>query len=144
MWFWSVCVCDRSRLWWRTALYSPSWPTAPSTHSSTWCSSYSTGFSWAIPWCHSASSPTTSGSRSAWAPLARHPCDVNTLHSFRIHWIHIDGWDWTWYRCYISPVSFLQVYSSIYFCGHLFFFTAFMVLPYLRKALVPKREKKQD
>ena len=43
-----------------------------------------------------------------------------------------------------SPLSFLQVYSSIYFCGHLFFFTAFMVLPYLRKALVPKREKKQD
>lgn len=40
-----------------------------------------------------------------------------------------------------------QVYSSVYFCGHLFFLVAYLIMPYLRKALVPKnegREKKQE
>ncbi len=48
---------------------------------------------------------------------------------------------------YILNVFVFQVYSSIYFCGHIFFFVAFLVLPYLRKVFVPRKkgsEKKED
>lgn len=48
---------------------------------------------------------------------------------------------------YILNVFVLQVYYSIYFCGHIFFFAAFLVLPYLRKVFVPRKrgsEKKED
>ncbi|XP_063054901.1 lysophospholipid acyltransferase 5 isoform X1 [Engraulis encrasicolus] len=40
--------------------------------------------------------------------------------------------------------KWLKVYSSVYFCGHIFFFVAYLALPYLRKALVPRKEKKQE
>lgn len=40
-------------------------------------------------------------------------------------------------------VFVLQVYSSVYFCGHVFFLVAFLIMPYLRKALVPKKEQSQ-
>lgn len=46
------------------------------------------------------------------------------------------------YLCFV-----FQVYSSIYFCGHLFFLVAYLILPFLRITLVPKkdqREKKRD
>ncbi|MGH0119775.1 UNVERIFIED_CONTAM: hypothetical protein FKN15_025654 [Acipenser sinensis] len=35
-----------------------------------------------------------------------------------------------------------QVYSSVYFCGHVFFFTAMLIMPYLRRALVPRKKEK--
>lgn len=36
-----------------------------------------------------------------------------------------------------------QVYTSVYFCGHIFFLVAFLIMPYLRKVLVPKEERSQ-
>lgn len=48
---------------------------------------------------------------------------------------------------YILNAFVFQVYSSIYFSGHIFFFAAFLVLPYLRKVFVPRKkgsEKKED
>ncbi|KAK0137456.1 Lysophospholipid acyltransferase 5 [Merluccius polli] len=63
-----------------------------------------------------------------------------------IHWLFM-GYPLVPF-CLFTYDKWLKVYSSIYFCGHLFFFAAYLVLPYLRKALVPKdpqqREKKQD
>lgn len=40
----------------------------------------------------------------------------------------------------LNPFS-LQVYKSIYFLGHVLFFTLLLVLPYIRKLLVPRKEK---
>lgn len=36
---------------------------------------------------------------------------------------------------------FLQVYKSIYFLGHIFFLSLLVILPYLHKAMVPRKEK---
>lgn len=47
----------------------------------------------------------------------------------------------------ISPPPLFQVLMSVYFLGHVFFLVAFLSVPYLRKALVPKKERgpsKQD
>ncbi|KAM4579938.1 lysophospholipid acyltransferase 5 isoform 2-T2 [Odontesthes bonariensis] len=49
--------------------------------------------------------------------------------------------------CLFTYDKWLKVYYSIYFCGHVFFLGAYLILPHLRKALVPKKErseKKQD
>ncbi|KAM3872876.1 lysophospholipid acyltransferase 5 [Diretmus argenteus] len=49
--------------------------------------------------------------------------------------------------CLLTYDKWLKVYWSIYFCGHVFFFIAFLILPYLRTVAVPKTErseKKQD
>ncbi|XP_024123601.1 lysophospholipid acyltransferase 5 isoform X1 [Oryzias melastigma] len=41
--------------------------------------------------------------------------------------------------CLFTYDKWLKVYSSVYFCGHVFFLVAYLILPYLRKALVPKK-----
>ncbi|KAF3839254.1 hypothetical protein F7725_017971 [Dissostichus mawsoni] len=49
--------------------------------------------------------------------------------------------------CLFTFDKWLKVYSSIYFCGHVFFLVAYLAMPHLRKALVPKKERseiKQD
>lgn len=45
--------------------------------------------------------------------------------------------------CLFTYDKWLKVYSSIYFCGHVFFLVAFLIMPYLRKALVPRKERSQ-
>nr|XP_015193348.1 PREDICTED: lysophospholipid acyltransferase 5 [Lepisosteus oculatus] len=43
--------------------------------------------------------------------------------------------------------SVAQVYTSIYFCGHVLFLSSLLVMPYLRRALVPRKkgsEKKEQ
>ncbi|XP_069551715.1 lysophospholipid acyltransferase 5 [Brachyistius frenatus] len=45
--------------------------------------------------------------------------------------------------CLFTYDKWLKVYSSIYFCGHVFFLAAFLIMPYLRKVLVPKRERSE-
>uniref|UniRef100_A0A8C4EE53 Lysophospholipid acyltransferase 5 n=1 Tax=Dicentrarchus labrax TaxID=13489 RepID=A0A8C4EE53_DICLA len=45
--------------------------------------------------------------------------------------------------CLFTYDKWLKVYSSIYFCGHVVFLAAFLIIPYLRKALVPKKERSQ-
>jgi lysophospholipid acyltransferase 5 len=37
----------------------------------------------------------------------------------------------------VSP----QVYKSIYFLGHVFFLSLLFILPYVRKVMVPRKEK---
>jgi hypothetical protein len=37
----------------------------------------------------------------------------------------------------VSP----QVYRSIYFLGHVFFLSLLFILPYIHKAMVPRKEK---
>ncbi|XP_053182429.1 lysophospholipid acyltransferase 5 [Scomber japonicus] len=62
-----------------------------------------------------------------------------------IHWLFM-GYPLVPF-CLFSYDKWLKVYSSVYFCGHLFFLAVFLSVPYLRKALVPKRERspqKQD
>lgn len=49
--------------------------------------------------------------------------------------------------CLFYYDKWLKVYLSVYFSGHVFLILAFLILPYLRKALVPKKDrslKKQD
>lgn len=38
---------------------------------------------------------------------------------------------------FVSP----QVYKSIYFLGHVFFLSLLFILPYVHKAMVPRKEK---
>uniref|UniRef100_A0A673IGK5 Lysophospholipid acyltransferase 5 n=1 Tax=Sinocyclocheilus rhinocerous TaxID=307959 RepID=A0A673IGK5_9TELE len=62
-----------------------------------------------------------------------------------IHWLFM-GYPLVPF-CLFTYDKWLKVYSSIYFCGHIFFFFAFLVLPYLRKVFVPRKrgsEKKED
>ncbi|CAN9513736.1 unnamed protein product [Ophioblennius macclurei] len=62
-----------------------------------------------------------------------------------IHWLFM-GYPLVPF-CLFTYDKWLKVYSSVYFCGHLFFLVAFLIMPYLRKALVPRKErseKKQD
>ncbi|XP_041843259.1 lysophospholipid acyltransferase 5 isoform X1 [Melanotaenia boesemani] len=44
--------------------------------------------------------------------------------------------------CLFTYDKWLKVYYSVYFCGHVFFITAYLIMPYLRKALVPKKERR--
>uniref|UniRef100_A0A8C6WYG0 Lysophospholipid acyltransferase 5 n=1 Tax=Neogobius melanostomus TaxID=47308 RepID=A0A8C6WYG0_9GOBI len=49
--------------------------------------------------------------------------------------------------CLFYYDKWLQVYLSVYFCGHICLILTFLILPYLRKALVPKKDqspKKQE
>lgn len=69
---------------------------------------------------------------------------VYVLQQF-VHWLFM-GYPLVPF-CLFTYDKWLKVYSSVYFCGHLFFFAAYLSLPYLRKVLVPKKqqsEKKQD
>uniref|UniRef100_A0A8C2C2D9 Lysophospholipid acyltransferase 5 n=1 Tax=Cyprinus carpio TaxID=7962 RepID=A0A8C2C2D9_CYPCA len=62
-----------------------------------------------------------------------------------IHWLFM-GYPLVPF-CLFTYDKWLKVYSSIYFCGHIFFLVAFLVLPYLRKVFVPRKrgsEKKED
>ncbi|KAM8826283.1 lysophospholipid acyltransferase 5 isoform 1-T1 [Synchiropus picturatus] len=45
--------------------------------------------------------------------------------------------------CLFTYDKWLQVYSSVYFCGHVFFLLAFLAMPYLRRMLVPRKERSQ-
>ncbi|XP_028280261.1 lysophospholipid acyltransferase 5 [Parambassis ranga] len=58
-----------------------------------------------------------------------------------IHWLFM-GYSLLPF-CLFTYDKWLKVYSSVYFCGHLFFLLAFLIMPYLRKALVPRRERKE-
>nr|XP_043890442.1 lysophospholipid acyltransferase 5 isoform X1 [Solea senegalensis] len=62
-----------------------------------------------------------------------------------IHWLFM-GYPLVPF-CLFTYDKWLKVYSSVYFCGHAFFLVAYLIMPYLRKALVPKKErspKKQE
>uniref|UniRef100_A0A673WQ44 Lysophospholipid acyltransferase 5 n=1 Tax=Salmo trutta TaxID=8032 RepID=A0A673WQ44_SALTR len=62
-----------------------------------------------------------------------------------IHWLFM-GYPLVPF-CLFTYDKWLRVYSSIYFCGHIFFFTLYLGIPYLRKVLVPRKErseKKED
>ncbi|XP_077454378.1 lysophospholipid acyltransferase 5 isoform X1 [Stigmatopora argus] len=62
-----------------------------------------------------------------------------------IHWLFM-GYSLVPF-CIFTYDNWLKVYFSVYFCGHVFFLVAFLITPYLRKALVPKKERsphKQD
>ncbi|KAI5620444.1 lysophospholipid acyltransferase 5, partial [Silurus asotus] len=56
-----------------------------------------------------------------------------------IHWLFM-GYPLAAF-CLFTYDKWLKVYSSVYFCGHLFFFMAYLALPFLRKALVPQKTK---
>lgn len=44
-----------------------------------------------------------------------------------------------------NPIfTVFQVHMSVYFLGHIFFIVAFLSVPYLRKMLVPKKERGQS
>uniref|UniRef100_A0A8V0ZVH7 Lysophospholipid acyltransferase 5 n=1 Tax=Gallus gallus TaxID=9031 RepID=A0A8V0ZVH7_CHICK len=43
--------------------------------------------------------------------------------------------------CLFTWDKWMKVYKSIYFLGHVLFFTLLLVLPYIRKLLVPRKEK---
>ncbi|XP_028836972.1 lysophospholipid acyltransferase 5 isoform X2 [Denticeps clupeoides] len=56
-----------------------------------------------------------------------------------IHWLFM-GYSLMAF-CLFTYDKWLKVYSSVYFCGHIFFLTAFLTLPYLRKILLPRKVK---
>ncbi|MGH0135038.1 UNVERIFIED_CONTAM: hypothetical protein FKN15_056476 [Acipenser sinensis] len=45
--------------------------------------------------------------------------------------------------CLFTWDKWFKVYSSVYFCGHVFFFTAMLIMPYMRRALVPRKKEKE-
>ncbi|XP_013868920.1 lysophospholipid acyltransferase 5 isoform X1 [Austrofundulus limnaeus] len=62
-----------------------------------------------------------------------------------IHWLFM-GYPLVPF-CLFAYDKWLKVYSSVYFCGHVFFLVAYLIMPFLRKTLVPKKdrsEKKHD
>uniref|UniRef100_A0A8B9GZM0 Lysophospholipid acyltransferase 5 n=1 Tax=Astyanax mexicanus TaxID=7994 RepID=A0A8B9GZM0_ASTMX len=62
-----------------------------------------------------------------------------------IHWLFM-GYPLVPF-CLFTYDKWLKVYLSVYFCGHVFFFALILLLPYLRKALVPRKaklDKKED
>uniref|UniRef100_A0A3Q3X6H9 Lysophospholipid acyltransferase 5 n=1 Tax=Mola mola TaxID=94237 RepID=A0A3Q3X6H9_MOLML len=62
-----------------------------------------------------------------------------------IHWLFM-GYSLVPF-CLLTYDKWLKVYRSVYFSGHIFFIVALFSIPYLRKVLVPKRERsplKQD
>ncbi|XP_041649388.1 lysophospholipid acyltransferase 5 [Cheilinus undulatus] len=58
-----------------------------------------------------------------------------------IHWLFM-GYPLVPF-CLLTYDRWLKVYWSVYFCGHVFFLVAFLIMPYLRKVLVPKKERSQ-
>ncbi|XP_056619375.1 lysophospholipid acyltransferase 5 [Triplophysa dalaica] len=62
-----------------------------------------------------------------------------------IHWLFM-GYSLVPF-CLFTYDKWLKVYYSAYFCGHIFFLTALLILPYLRKVFVPRKrgsDKKED
>lgn len=62
-----------------------------------------------------------------------------------IHWLFM-GYSLVPF-CLFTYDKWLKVYSSAYFCGHVFFLTALFILPYLRKVFVPRKrgsDEKED
>lgn len=110
-------------------------------------SSSFTGSLWDTLWCRSASSLSTSGSRSGFTP--HRFVDYSFPLENGIAMILYSCIDLYWFANAISfkNMFIFQVYFSIYFSGHIFFIAALLVLPYLRKVLVPRKrgsEKKED
>ncbi|CAM4434011.1 lysophospholipid acyltransferase 5 isoform X2 [Lepidochelys kempii] len=56
-----------------------------------------------------------------------------------IHWMFM-GYSLVPF-CLFAWDKWIKVYSSIYFLGHMIFLTLLLVLPYIRRALVPRKEK---
>ncbi|KAB0397231.1 hypothetical protein E2I00_015123, partial [Balaenoptera physalus] len=56
-----------------------------------------------------------------------------------IHWLFM-GYSMTAF-CLFTWDKWLKVYKSVYFLGHVFFLSLLFILPYVRKAMVPRKEK---
>ncbi|XP_005066077.1 lysophospholipid acyltransferase 5 [Mesocricetus auratus] len=56
-----------------------------------------------------------------------------------IHWLFM-GYSMTAF-CLFTWDKWLKVYRSVYFLGHVFFLSLLFVLPYIHKAMVPRKEK---
>ncbi|XP_012879036.1 PREDICTED: lysophospholipid acyltransferase 5 [Dipodomys ordii] len=56
-----------------------------------------------------------------------------------IHWLFL-GYSMTAF-CLFTWDKWLKVYRSVYFIGHVFFLSLLFILPYMRRALVPRKEK---
>ncbi|XP_015669514.1 lysophospholipid acyltransferase 5 isoform X2 [Protobothrops mucrosquamatus] len=56
-----------------------------------------------------------------------------------IHWMFM-GYSLVPF-CLFSLEKWIKVYTSIYFVGHVLFFTLLFTLPYIRKIFVPRKEK---
>ncbi|KAL7988450.1 hypothetical protein Chor_007369 [Crotalus horridus] len=56
-----------------------------------------------------------------------------------IHWMFM-GYSLVPF-CLFSLEKWIKVYTSIYFVGHVLFFTLLFTLPYMRKIFVPRKEK---
>ncbi|XP_042528406.1 lysophospholipid acyltransferase 5 [Dipodomys spectabilis] len=56
-----------------------------------------------------------------------------------IHWLFL-GYSMTAF-CLFTWDKWLKVYRSVYFIGHVFFLSLLLILPYMRRALVPRKEK---
>lgn len=56
-----------------------------------------------------------------------------------IHWLFM-GYSMTAF-CLFTWDKWLKVYKSIYFLGHVFFLSLLFILPYVHKAMVPRKEK---
>nr|XP_024112765.2 lysophospholipid acyltransferase 5 isoform X1 [Pongo abelii] len=56
-----------------------------------------------------------------------------------IHWLFM-GYSMTAF-CLFTWDKWLKVYKSIYFLGHIFFLSLLFILPYIHKAMVPRKEK---
>ncbi|XP_004643571.1 lysophospholipid acyltransferase 5 [Octodon degus] len=56
-----------------------------------------------------------------------------------IHWLFM-GYSMTAF-CLFTWDKWFKVYKSIYFLGHVFFLSLLFTLPYIRKAMVPRKEK---
>uniref|UniRef100_A0A8C6RL75 Lysophospholipid acyltransferase 5 n=1 Tax=Nannospalax galili TaxID=1026970 RepID=A0A8C6RL75_NANGA len=56
-----------------------------------------------------------------------------------IHWLFM-GYSMTAF-CLFTWDKWLKVYQSIYFLGHIFFLSLLVTLPYIHKAMVPRKEK---
>lgn len=56
-----------------------------------------------------------------------------------IHWLFM-GYSMTAF-CLFTWDKWFKVYKSIYFLGHVFFLSLLFTLPYVQKAMVPRKEK---
>uniref|UniRef100_A0A4W2HZV1 Lysophospholipid acyltransferase 5 n=1 Tax=Bos indicus x Bos taurus TaxID=30522 RepID=A0A4W2HZV1_BOBOX len=56
-----------------------------------------------------------------------------------IHWLFM-GYSMTAF-CLFTWDKWMKVYKSIYFLGHVFFLSLLFILPYVRKVMVPRKEK---
>lgn len=56
-----------------------------------------------------------------------------------IHWLFM-GYSMTAF-CLFTWDKWFKVYKSIHFLGHVFFLSLLFILPYIRKVMVPRKEK---